>query len=246
MNITMYGKFRFSCHKGVACFTKCCRNVNIFLTPYDILRMKKRLGISSEEFLEKYTRTLIGDGSSLPVVLFKMREDGDKACQFLTEEGCSIYEDRPWSCRLYPLDKDSTEEDEFKLIVGEDFCFGQKEPKEWILEDWLEDQGFITYDNMNMLFGQIAGVESGWKDKVPDKSVIDMFYMTCYNIDKFRRFVFESKFLDLFEVDPATVDRMKVDDQELLKFGFKWLKFGLLGERTLVLKKDAAEKKKKK
>ncbi|MGC8684516.1 MAG: YkgJ family cysteine cluster protein, partial [bacterium] len=77
----------------------------------------------------------------------------------------------------------------------------------------------------------------------PDKSVIDMFYMTCYNIDKFRQFVFESKFLELFEVDPVTVERIKTDDQELLKFGFKWLKFGLLGERTLVLKKDAAQKK---
>jgi hypothetical protein len=74
--------------------------------------------------------------------------------------------------------------------------------------------------------------------------------MTCYNIDKFRKFVFESKFLELFEVDPATLDRIKSDDQELLKFGFKWLKFGLLGERTMkvkeeVLKKHAIKKEKK-
>ncbi len=250
MNITMYSKFRFSCHKGVACFTKCCRNVNIFLTPYDILRMKNRLGISSGEFLEKYTKTLVDNKFSLPVVLLKLSEDEDKSCQFLTKEGCSIYEDRPWSCRLYPLDKDMSEEDEFKLIVGDDFCYGLKEPKEWILEDWLEDQGFITYDTMNMLFEQITGAEGSWKDMVPEQSVIDMFYMTCYNIDKFRKFVFESKFLELFEVDPATLDRIKLDDQELLKFGFKWLKFGLLGERTMkvkeeVLKKHTIKKEKK-
>ena len=244
-NINMYSKFRFSCHKGVACFTKCCRNVTIFLTPYDILRMKNRLGISSDEFLRKYTRTLVSSPQSLPVVVLKMSEQGDKPCQFLTPDGCSIYEDRPWSCRLYPLDKDSTEEDEFRFIVGEDFCYGLKEPKEWIVEDWLEDQGFIAYDNMNMLFEQITGSEAGWKGKVPDASVIDMFFMTAYNIDKFRKFIFESSFLDHFEVDQSTQDRIKTDDQELLKFGFKWLKFGLLGERTMTLRKGQTRKKKK-
>ncbi|MGC8684975.1 MAG: YkgJ family cysteine cluster protein [bacterium] len=200
MNISMYSKFRFSCHRGIACFTKCCRNVNIFLTPYDIIRMKHRLGMPSWDFIEQYTKTLVKDDHSLPVVLLKMREEGDKPCMFLTQDGCSIYEDRSWSCRLYPLDKDTNEEDEFKLIVGEDFCYGLKEPKEWILEDWLEDQGFIAYDNMNVMFEQITSAENNWKDKVPDKSVIDMFYMTCYNIDKFRQFVFEvnsSSFLRL-------------------------------------------------
>jgi hypothetical protein len=135
--------------------------------------------------------------------------------------------------------------DEFRLIVGDDFCYGLKEPKEWILEDWLEDQGFIAYDNMNVMFDQITGTEAGWKETVPDTSVIDMFFMTAYNIDKFRKFIFESTFLDHFEVDQATQDRIRVDDQELLKFGFKWLKFGLLGEKTMTLRKDREGKKKK-
>lgn len=246
MSISMYSNFRFSCHRGLPCFTKCCRNVNIFLTPYDIIKMKNRLGITSGEFLARYTRTLVNSSFSLPVVQMKLSESGDKTCQFLTPDGCSIYDDRPWSCRLYPLDKEGIEEEEFNLIVGEDFCFGLKEPKEWVLEDWLEDQGFIVYDNMNALFGQITGAESGWKDKVPDKSVIDMFFMTCYDIDKFRDFVFNSNFLNLFELDATLQERIKADDQELLKLGFKWLKFGLLGEKTMVLKKAALEKGKKK
>jgi len=33
-------KFKFECHKGVKCFTKCCRGINIVLTPYDIIRLK--------------------------------------------------------------------------------------------------------------------------------------------------------------------------------------------------------------
>ena len=43
-------RFKFKCHKDVKCFTKCCRGINIILTPYDIIRMKNRLGAS-------YTRT---------------------------------------------------------------------------------------------------------------------------------------------------------------------------------------------
>jgi len=43
--------FRFACHDGLECFTRCCRDTTIFLTPYDILRLKNALGISSETFL---------------------------------------------------------------------------------------------------------------------------------------------------------------------------------------------------
>ena len=35
----------------IACFTRCCRNIDILLTPYDVIRMKNRLGITSTEFL---------------------------------------------------------------------------------------------------------------------------------------------------------------------------------------------------
>ena len=44
-------KFTFLCHKEVKCFTKCCRGINIVLTPYDIIRLKNRLQLSSDEFL---------------------------------------------------------------------------------------------------------------------------------------------------------------------------------------------------
>ena len=36
--------FKFSCHKGIKCFTACCSDTNIILGPYDIHRLKKRLG----------------------------------------------------------------------------------------------------------------------------------------------------------------------------------------------------------
>ena len=54
-----------------------------------------------------------------------------------------------------------------------------------------------------------------------------MFYMACYDLDRFRRFVFETRFLELFEVDEARVEAMRSDDQELLDFAIQWLRFRL-------------------
>ncbi|HKJ01944.1 MAG TPA: hypothetical protein VJ997_05800, partial [Longimicrobiales bacterium] len=47
--------FNFACHPGVSCFNCCCHDVNVFLTPYDVMRLKNRLGIKSGEFLDRYT-----------------------------------------------------------------------------------------------------------------------------------------------------------------------------------------------
>jgi hypothetical protein len=68
-----------------------------------------------------------------------------------------------------------------------------------------------------------------------------MFFLVSYNLDKFREFVFESSFLDRYEVDKATLDRIKDDEIELLKFGLKWLKWLLFKEGDFKLKPGAGE-----
>ncbi len=68
-------KFQFQCHKGVKCFNKCCRDINIILTPYDIIKLKTRLGLSSEEFLALYTEPQILEKTDLPVVTLKLLDE---------------------------------------------------------------------------------------------------------------------------------------------------------------------------
>jgi hypothetical protein len=48
--------------------------------------------------------------------------------------------------------------------------------------------------------------------------------------------VFESSFLKKFEVEDSTLERIQEDDAELLKFGFRWLKFSLFGEPTITVR----------
>ena len=93
-------RFKFRCHKGVSCFTQCCRGINIMLTPYDIVRMKNRMQTSSEEFLALYTKPELLEKTDLPVVTLKLLDDEQESCPFVREDGCLIYEDRPTTCRV--------------------------------------------------------------------------------------------------------------------------------------------------
>jgi len=33
VQLALHDKFQFRCHKGIACFNKCCENIDILLTP---------------------------------------------------------------------------------------------------------------------------------------------------------------------------------------------------------------------
>jgi hypothetical protein len=70
---------------------------------------------------------------------------------------------------------------------------------------------------------------------------MDMYYMACFDLDRFRRFVFETRFLSLFAVDEARVEALRADDEELLEFGMQWLRFSLFGEKTMKVKPDVAQ-----
>ena len=235
---------RFSCHKGLSCFTRCCRDVNIFLTPYDILRVKNRLGISSEEFLSRYTLSIIPEQSGFPLVVLKMCDDQDKKCPFVDPEGCSIYEDRPWACRMYPLDR-GTPEGEFRFIAEPAICVGMEEKKELTVKKYLRNQGVEPYDKMEKPFRKITSHPRFSKEKIMNQRVREMCRMALYDIDRFRRFVLESRFLEIFQVKKESVERLKKDDMELMKLAYKWLEFGLVSGETLKIREDLVADKAK-
>ena len=60
----------------------------------------------------------------------------------------------------------------------------------------------------------------------------------CYDLDTFRHLVFQSSFLERFDVAPDLAERLKSDDFELLRFAFLWLRFALFGELTMKVKEE--------
>jgi len=62
--------------------------------------------------------------------------------------------------------------------------------------------------------------------------------MALYDLDRFRRFVLESRFLQIFYVPPETVKKISKDDTELLKLAHQWLEFGLVSGEGLKIRAD--------
>ena len=235
------GKFRFACNDGLPCFTKCCANLNLVLTPYDVLRLKNRLNLSSQTFLDRYTTSFVDEKYGVPVVKLKMNNDEKRRCPFVRPDGCVVYEDRPGACRLYPLGQAASvlrgenQADEYYFIVKEPYCLGLNEEQEWTVPEWLMNQGLNKYNTMNQFFMDItAGRTSKIIKRLNDRK-LRMYYMACYCLDDFRNFVFETSFLDKFDIAQDVLNRIKTDETELMAFACQWLKFSLFGEKTFQL-----------
>jgi hypothetical protein len=236
--LSLNDKFKFLCHKRLSCFNVCCRDINIFLTPYDVLRMRRMLWLPSGEFLKRYTFTLMAE-EGLPIVVLKMMED--KRCPFVNQDGCSIYQDRPWSCRMYPVFPVSSKEESF-LIKEEPSCFGFREEREWTIAEWKEDQGIDLYDKMNESYKEITFHDYFQRGNKFDTGRTKVLYMACYDLDEFKRFLFETRFFDIYNVEKEVIEKIKEDEEELLSFGYRWVRFSLFWEDTLRLKDKAMDK----
>jgi len=228
------GRFRFSCHNRLSCFKTCCADINIFLTPYDLLRIRRATGLPSGEFLKRYTIPLLGD-DGLPLVVIKMMEDENKSCPFMTSDGCKIYQDRPWSCRMYPLFPASSEEEEFFIEEGS-ACLGFREEKQWTIDEWKKAQEIDIYDKMNESYKEITHHDYFQKGNKLESGKTKLIYTACYDLNEFKRFLFETRFFDIYDVEKGTIDRVREDEEELLSFGYRWVRFSLFEEDTLRLK----------
>jgi Fe-S-cluster containining protein len=220
--------FRFRCFPGVACFTRCCQDITIVLTPYDLLRLKRRLQVPSDQFIEQHTIILPTEKNPIPMVILQMNEE-DKRCPFVSQEGCSVYEDRPWACRMYPLDVNA--DGTYSLVTDVSRCLGLKEKDLWQISDWMADQEVPVYEEMNERLSEITAPLMAQDLSIDNPAIAKMVFMALYNLDKFRDFVFNSTFLDRFEVPRERVEKVRDDDVELLLLGIDWVKFGILGEK---------------
>jgi hypothetical protein len=138
---------------------------------------------------------------------------------------------------MYPLDME--DDGSFHLIAHEETCKGLLEKTGQKIAAWLEDQKIGPYDEMNELFSDVTRPLLAQKLDIDNPSIIKMVFMALYNLDKFRDFVFNSTFLDRFEVESERISLIKEDEIALLKFALDWIKFGLLGEKLFWVKENS-------
>ena len=233
--------FSFDCSPAVPCFNACCRDLIQALAPYDILRLKNRLGLSSEQFLKTYTIRHIGPETGLPVVSLRFDSRTDRQCPFVTHKGCRVYADRPASCRLYPLARGTSRNrhsgrisEQFALIQ-EPHCRGFCQKTARTARGWMRDQELEPYNRFNDLFLEMISLKNRLIPGPLDPETESLFYTALYDIDSFRDLVLQKNFANLSGIDPAELATMKTDEIQLLKFAHACVKkfvFGGTGNRT--------------
>ena len=236
--------FNFECHPGVPCFTRCCKDVDLTLYPFDIIRLKNALNMDSEDFVRAHAYLVRGDNPFFPTVKLKLSDDNTKSCPFLKEEGCQVYNDRPSACRTYPLERAVDRltrkgvASEFYFLTNHTYCLGHREEKKFKVDSWIRNQRLIEFNTMNALWVEIDTLfaTNPWKGEGEGGEKQQIAFMVCYNIDGFRRFTEEHQILKKFRIASDFKRRIAKEDQELLKFGLEWLKMIFTGKSSLILR----------
>lgn len=135
--------FSYACH---AC-KRCCHYKAIRVGAYEILRLSRNLGISTTEFIGRYTEA----GGT---VLRTREENG--ACVFLNERGCGVHPDRPLACRLYPLARwvNPDGHESFGLLTPHPQTEGVYGVG-GAVEDYLRGQGVAPFFTMGDAYGEV-------------------------------------------------------------------------------------------
>jgi len=247
---TLDSKIQFRCHPGVSCFTACCGNIDIILTPFDILRLRKYLNLPASEFLLRFTTPMYIEKTDMPGVKIHLDENG--RCPFVTEAGCTIYPERPSACRYYPVGmanfheggEEGLEAERFFFLVKEEHCKGHEEEKQWTIREWRADQGVDLCDEMNREWMEIVMRRKsfGFQASLSEQAK-KIFFMVSTDLDKFREFIFTSSFLDIYDIDQETLDKIKEDDIALLRFSYKYLASSLFGTKDLKIREEKIKAK---
>ncbi|MES9899328.1 MAG: YkgJ family cysteine cluster protein [Sedimenticola sp.] len=242
-------KIQFKCHKGVSCFNACCKRADVTLTPYDVIRMKDHCGMSSGDFLKAHTVPFQMDQQGMPGI--KMRTDDEGACLFVTDEGCSIYEDRPTACRYYPLghmaikEKDAAEDAAAYFMISEEHCKGHEEEQVMTIAEFRKDQFIVDYDgyNRDWLDIQLKKRSSGAAVGNLPEATLQLFFMASYDMERFRRFVMSDQFRATYDMKDSTYDILEKEDVALMQFGVRFMKQAFFGERTIEEMSNAWEER---
>jgi len=234
--------FQFACHPKVPCFNACCSDLALMLTPYDVLRLRAKLGLSSRDFIARHALAARAQDTGFPMLRLRMLDDiPGSPCPFVTREGCSVYPGRPGACRTYPLGRatktgpDGEIVEQF-FVVREPHCLGFAETPEWTSADWLKDQDLQEYNRHNDRY-MLLLAEAKNRAAQLDQKQANMVFLAAYNVDAFRDFLANTGMLDKLDVSPERAQAVLSDETERLMFAMDWLDLVLFNQERNLRKK---------
>lgn len=154
-------RFNFECQ--AECMGKCCRNIDIWLDPWDVETIARELEMTTRDFINRYCYYELDSATRWPSVRFRHAAEGP--CYFLLDDGrCRIYHVRPRNCRTYPLGRAvrferSGEEvqivEKLFMVDPMEFCLGHNASRTWTVKEWLEDCGAYRYYELCDLYLEV-------------------------------------------------------------------------------------------
>jgi len=227
--------FTFDCHPGISCFTDCCNDVDMTLYPYDIIRLKNRLNIESEQFLTQFADMDFDEGCWFPRIKLKLSDNN--ACPFLQTSGCSVYEDRPYACRVYPLAHSvmracSHDDQQSKyFLIRHDYCRGHEAPKLWKLSEWIFSSGLKVFNEMNAQWITVDTLLKSYPFGHSGMNVnfFKLLFCAAYNPDNFRDMMPDCLTSEM-NIPKQLINDAKTCDISLMKVGFMFIIYCLTGD----------------
>ena len=225
--IAVDDRFAFDCRPGVACFNACCRDLSQVLTPYDVLRLARGLGIRTGELLRRHTACRIGPGSGLPVVSLVPGDPVERTCPFLLPSGCRVYPDRPSSCRTYPLmravkrDRATGRLSEEFLLLREPHCGGFEAGPVRTPAEWAAEQELAPYHAENDRLLEVISFKNRLRPGPLSPQAAAEAALCLYDLDRLR----DALDADTHGgMDPELVAAARTDDLALLHLGMERVK----------------------
>lgn len=228
--------FRFACGPALPCFNRCCAKLTLPLTPYDVVRLCHRLSLPSSEFLRLYTGRRPERETGFFSFHLRMLETPKAPCPFVRPSGCSVYEDRPGACRLYPLGRGARLSregiSERFFLIRERHCRGFEAGPERSAQEWFAEQGLKQYNYFNDRYMRLLSLVAA--SGLPlDRRLAAMSVLCLWQIDRFRESIISMNLFSYLAIDAdmhaLCLEKSVAGSEACLDFGISWLEFSIFG-----------------
>lgn len=228
--------FCFDCGPHLKCFNKCCADLTLPLTPYDVARLRGNLNMESGEFLRLFTQARSFPDTGFPLLFLKMADNPKAQCPFVRPEGCSVYKDRPGACRYYPLGRGArlgrAGVSERFFLAREEHCLGFIGGAPKTPQEWLKCQSLGKFNYFNDKYMRLASLIKATARPL-DQRMSAMCMLCLYQLERFREYIKIALVFDALGIEAEKQARIMLTngegDEACLDLAFEWLEIMIFG-----------------
>ncbi len=124
-------------------------------------------------------------------------------------------------------------------------CHGHNEPRSLTIEEYRQEQGVTEYDDLGRGWRQLVLKKKSTGPVVgaPSKRSLQLWFMACHDLDRFRDFVASSAFNEVYDIPWDEMQKFLGTDNELMLFAFRFLRQVMFSEQSIAIRPDALDKR---